>query len=232
MELEKFGSFVAERRRELGLTQKELASKIQVTDKAVSKWERGLGFPDINLVEPLAQGLEVSIVELMKSERIENRNITVEDASAVLADSLETTDKVEKGKRKRTRTALLVMTGFLLSLFLWAAWLVHHPRIDIPYSGKLEHPPVISVGNYFGIREPEIIRRRYQLWQSEVSAQYLMLEAYYEDYDVDYETWYEDGATVLRYTGSGVRKSTGEREEIDWVNRLDFKLYGVPEKDG
>ena len=51
------------------MTQKDLAAKIQVTDKAVSKWERGLGFPDINTIEDLADALDVSIMELMKSER-------------------------------------------------------------------------------------------------------------------------------------------------------------------
>ncbi|MBP3234767.1 MAG: helix-turn-helix transcriptional regulator [Eubacterium sp.] len=68
MDAEKFGRFVADRRKNLNMTQKELAAKIHVTDKAVSKWERGLGFPDINIIEVLADALEVSITELMKSE--------------------------------------------------------------------------------------------------------------------------------------------------------------------
>ena len=71
MDAIKFGCFVAERRKELKMTQKDLAAKIQVTDKAVSKWERGLGFPDINTIEDLADALDVSIMELMKSERKE-----------------------------------------------------------------------------------------------------------------------------------------------------------------
>lgn len=65
MDVNKFGCFVAERRKKLNMTQKDLATKIQVTDKAVSKWERGLGFPDINTIEPLADALDVSIIELM-----------------------------------------------------------------------------------------------------------------------------------------------------------------------
>lgn len=72
MDANKFGCFVAERRKELKMTQKDLAAKIQVTDKAVSKWERGLGFPDINTIEDLADALDVSIMELMKSERKTN----------------------------------------------------------------------------------------------------------------------------------------------------------------
>ena len=50
------------------MTQAELAGKINVTDKAVSRWERGLGFPDINTLEPLPDALEIGVVELMRSE--------------------------------------------------------------------------------------------------------------------------------------------------------------------
>ncbi|MBU3806098.1 MAG: helix-turn-helix domain-containing protein [Candidatus Fournierella pullistercoris] len=58
---------LSSRRKAKGLTQKQLADRLSVTDKAVSKWERGLGFPDIKLLEPLSQALDVSILELMRS---------------------------------------------------------------------------------------------------------------------------------------------------------------------
>ena len=54
MDSQKFGAFISELRKERGWTQLELAQKLNVTDKAVSKWERGAGFPDIKLIEPLA----------------------------------------------------------------------------------------------------------------------------------------------------------------------------------
>lgn len=67
MDSKKFGAFIAAQRKAKGLTQKQLADRLSVTDKAVSKWERGLGFPDIKLLEPLSQALDVSILELMRS---------------------------------------------------------------------------------------------------------------------------------------------------------------------
>ena len=57
MDAKKFGAFISERRKEQHMTQAGLAGKIGVTDKAVSRWERGLGFPDINTMEPLATAL-------------------------------------------------------------------------------------------------------------------------------------------------------------------------------
>ena len=69
MDNEKFGAFVAQQRRALGLTQKELARQLHLTDKAVSKWERGLSFPDIAVLEPLAEALKVTVAELLRGRR-------------------------------------------------------------------------------------------------------------------------------------------------------------------
>ena len=112
MDANKFGCFVAERRKELKMTQKDLATKIQVTDKAVSKWERGLGFPDINTIECLADALNVSIIELMKSER-ETENVAIDEA--VVVDVLDMAEK--EGQKKQTRILIiLLITTFLCAL--------------------------------------------------------------------------------------------------------------------
>ena len=70
MDSQKFGTFIAQCRKDKKMTQADLAAKLNVTDKAISRWERGVGFPDINTIEPLAAALDVSVAELMKSERI------------------------------------------------------------------------------------------------------------------------------------------------------------------
>jgi len=67
---EQFGLFVAALRKEKGLMQKELAEKLYVSDKAVSKWERGLSIPDVTLLVPLAEILGVSVTELLECRRI------------------------------------------------------------------------------------------------------------------------------------------------------------------
>lgn len=74
MDNKKIGNFIRNLRKEIGLTQKELAEKIGVTDRAISKWERGLGCPDISLLEDVAKILNVSILELLKGEHIDNKD--------------------------------------------------------------------------------------------------------------------------------------------------------------
>ncbi len=65
MDREMLGRFIAQRRKELDLTQRQLAEALHVTDKAVSKWERGAGCPDISLLEPLAEALGLSVDQLL-----------------------------------------------------------------------------------------------------------------------------------------------------------------------
>ena len=69
MSIEKMGQFIAELRKSQQMTQKELAGKLNITDKAVSKWERGLSYPDISLLRPLAENLGVTPGELLNCER-------------------------------------------------------------------------------------------------------------------------------------------------------------------
>lgn len=69
MDSKVFGKFIARIRKEKNMTQADLAERIGVTDKAVSRWERGVGFPDINTLEPLARALDISILELMRSQK-------------------------------------------------------------------------------------------------------------------------------------------------------------------
>lgn len=66
----KFGAFIAQLRREKGLTQKELAQQLFLSDKAVSKWETGASIPDTALLMPLAELLGVSVTELLMCERV------------------------------------------------------------------------------------------------------------------------------------------------------------------
>lgn len=69
MNCEKIGKFIATSRKQKGLTQTELADRLNITDRAVSKWERGKGCPDISLLEDLSKILDVSIIELLRGEK-------------------------------------------------------------------------------------------------------------------------------------------------------------------
>lgn len=70
------GDFIKKQRTEKNLTQKQLAEKLGVTDKAVSRWETGKGFPDVSLLIPLSEALEISVNEILLGEKIEEEKKT------------------------------------------------------------------------------------------------------------------------------------------------------------
>ena len=108
-----FGRFVAQLRKEQNLTQKELAERLHVTDKAVSKWETGKGFPDLKLLDPLAQVLNVSLVELLQGERTPSPTLTKEEAGQAAVQAMEQSQKAT------ARRYLKLLRWLLTGIALW-----------------------------------------------------------------------------------------------------------------
>ena len=150
----KFGAFLAQLRKEKGLTQKELADRLSVTDKAVSKWETGKGFPDLKLMEPLAQELDVSLVELLQGERQQTDTLTAEQAEQVVKQAMERSERVTARKHlKLFRWTLgAIGVGCILELlpYMWGIAM----RIDLALMqngdmgiiGGADGPTAIIVG--------------------------------------------------------------------------------------
>ena len=78
MNAEYTGKKIAELRKEKGLTQKDLAEKLNVTDKAVSKWERGINFPELTVMENLAEALDTTVVDLLSLEKATSEEVVEE----------------------------------------------------------------------------------------------------------------------------------------------------------
>lgn len=91
------GCFIAQLRKELGLTQKELAEKLEVTDKAISRWETGKGLPDASLLKPLAEIFGVSVGELLSGKRLDDSQIKSQTDHIIL-ESLSYEESQEKWK--------------------------------------------------------------------------------------------------------------------------------------
>lgn len=134
IDLERFGIFVTQLRSEKGMTQKALADKLYVSNKAVSKWENGLSLPDIGLLEPLAEILEVTVAELLHGERQADGKLeeqqeepyTVEGLRKWFAESdaaIRVNSEERKAGRKRGIrlyiSAILISGAEVLALYLW-----------------------------------------------------------------------------------------------------------------
>ena len=108
MEQVKTGKFIAKKRKELNLTQEQLAERLGVSNKTISKWETGKCMPDYAVVKNLCEELKVSVSELMDGEETDDSSVRVYDDEQIL-DLLRRTQELEKQKVMLTGVILIVM---------------------------------------------------------------------------------------------------------------------------
>lgn len=109
----KTGIFISKLRKEKGLTQKELGNILYVTDKAVSKWERGLSLPDITILTKLAETLNVEVIDILNGEKTNKKDVDVEKLIE------ETTIKLkqkQQTKIKKLLTIIIIIIVILISI--------------------------------------------------------------------------------------------------------------------
>ena len=116
MDTKKIGRFIAENRKVKKLTQTELAERLGVSDKTVSRWENGNYMPDLSLLQPLSEELGITLNELLSGEYIKQEHVA-EKAEASLASTLEYSDR--KIKKSRLKVYLTMVGGVYGLLFVW-----------------------------------------------------------------------------------------------------------------
>ena len=128
MDKERFGAFIAEKRKALNMTQKELADRLMVSDKAVSKWERGLSFPDITLIEPLAKILSVSLTEMIEGkDKMTEEKYTKEEVDEIIKKTMEVGNEdkiIERSVRLSERIIVAVCLTLAVGLEMLVLYLV------------------------------------------------------------------------------------------------------------
>ena len=149
MDPKEFGAFIQARRKELGMNQNQLAEKLHVTAKAVSRWERGVGFPSIELLRPLADALQITIAELMQSKLL-GQEIPKEEAARLVTQTVETIQKQEALTQKR-KLILYGGYGVFLLMYLFLNRVGMKLRFESRWTGLL----VVEIGFFiwwFGTR--------------------------------------------------------------------------------
>ena len=113
MNQEKIGKFILKLRREKNMTQQELADKIGVTDRAISKWENGRGLPDLSLMMPLCKELGITINELISGEQIEK-----EDYQSKLEENIFKTIDYTNRKFANKNKIFKIVVGTIITIVL------------------------------------------------------------------------------------------------------------------
>ena len=149
MNYDKIGSFIQQKRKDKTLTQKQLAEKLGVTDRAISKWERGQGCPDVSILEVLSKELGCSILELLKGREIENKVIPVTEADDYVRDSMNISKQTTKQRIISSFNKIIVGSVIFISILL-----LYFNIIQIIYVNK-EY--TLSIGRETNKRITEIV---------------------------------------------------------------------------
>jgi len=107
MDPKKTGTIILEARKKLNMTQKDLADKLYVSDKAVSKWERGLCFPDISVLIPLTEILNISLYDLLRGEKMNKKEVE---------ETLKNTINYSNSELKRKKKKYMTMCSIVIAI--------------------------------------------------------------------------------------------------------------------
>lgn len=109
MDPKKTGIIISDARKKLKMTQKDLADKLYVSDKAVSKWERGLCFPDISVLIPLTEILNISLYDLLRGEKVNKKEVE---------ETIKNTINYSNNEIKRKKKKYITISSIIISIIV------------------------------------------------------------------------------------------------------------------
>ena len=230
MNQEKIGKFIAQLRKEKNMTQLELAEKLGITDRAISKWENGRGMPDLSNIQLLCEILDISINELLNGERIKE-NQYQEKSEEIIVDTINYTENKLKKSKTKFVTIFVVIVLIVLSVVLLFNIDITRMRNNEPVFfstwGFDYVPPInleedkimLAIENYLVTRN-ECNSKRYNNEKWFVSLRTYLIEEYneYTSYNIYAwaleESYYYENAQINQ--GSGM--STPYKFVVEKVN--------------
>ena len=131
MNLTKIGKFIAEQRKNKKLTQEQLAEKLGINNRTISRWENGINMPDASLYKKICEVLEISIEELINGEKTNKENIRQSYEKALIT----TVDNNKKQERKINKLLRILALAVLVSIISIIIIIIYYnkkyPKIDI-----------------------------------------------------------------------------------------------------
>ena len=249
MDQEKIGKFIFELRKEKKMTQQELADKIGVTDRAISKWENGRGMPDLSLMRPLCDVLGITLNELISGERIDKKEYQKKSEENII-NTINYSNKKTKFFK--------IFLGCLITIFLI---LVLMFVIDVRRMNKNEEvvfstwgfdyfPAInlndeeieIAVKNYL-VSKGDEESKRYEDSKTFVSMRVFLIEENEKEEKYNIYAWvlegkyYLDGDEIKQDSGSSipykfvVKKIDNQFKVVDYKIPRDGSYYPKDIKD-
>lgn len=217
MNQEKIGKFIKEMRKKQNLTQEQLAEKLEVTSKSISRWENGKTMPDYSILKPLCKALDISVNELFNGEKISKDNI-IEEYDNNLVKVLKEYKSMKKAKN-------ILIFAFLIILYLFVhVFLIFGVPVIFSNNAKVEiNADVSKYNEYIGLNAKKEYQNKWNM-NEEIFPSNITPEMNILDYKmVYYNPW---DAQYLSYLVVDYDEEDYEKE----VNRLNN--YGIEDYIG
>lgn len=221
MNQEKIGKFIATLRKEKNMTQEELAEKLGVNNRTISRWENGNNMPDYSIVKDLCNILGISVNELINGERIKKDKL-VEEYDDNLVNVL-----IEYKKMKEQKTILLIILCYVAAMFIQSFLLLGFVYFSYTTSKEEVNTDISKYNNYIGENAKEIYRNKWdmneEIFPNNISdnmnvKDYKMV--YYNPWDAQYLSY-----LVVEYEEEDYIKEVKRLKDYESTEYLGY--YGV-----
>ena len=215
MNSQKTGQLIAQQRGALGLTQKQLASQLHISDRTVSRWERGVGFPDLSLLEPLADALGLSVIELLRGEHLPPEQQPTPQTEHTARDVLNSAGEMVRKTARRFRWLLTALAALVVA---------YVPETITAAQAVATCPDcLITTGEYELIRE--------LLEQEEITAHFADGATF--SFDMSFSSQYQDRVQVNgQHPGYFTISILGWNLYVDYGTCMDGRVLQVYTPDG
>ena len=224
MTKEQLGKFIAQQRKLLDMTQKDLAARLHITDKAVSKWERGLSYPDVTLLEPLAEVFGLGVEELVACKEKEE-----EEAVTALMDISKDSLRRERLRGSRRLVGVLVLALLTAILVLYVTTI---DRVIQEYTTVFWYETVGEEHYIYLEKEEHLLKLRceeeiFERIKADQEALEYRRELYYMDYTWNKRTYEGTLKSCREDTEYSAVSGLDEIEMFDWTHGCIFGEYGI-----
>lgn len=240
MDQEKIGKFILELRKDKKMTQQELADKIGVTDRAISKWENGRGMPDISLMKPLCEILDITLNELISGEKIDKKEYQKKSDENILK-TIKYTNKKTNFFKKFLICLISVFLILILMFIIDVRKMNQNEEVVFSTWGFDYFPAInlndeeieIAVRNYL-IEKGDNESKHYDGEKTFVSMRVFLLDEVTKDDHYNFYAWVLEGKYYLE--NNEIKESSGSSIPYKFViKKKDGKFivvdYKIP-RDG
>jgi len=250
MNQEKIGKFILELRKEKNMTQQELADKIGVTDRAISKWENGRGMPDLSLLRPLCKELGITINELISGEKINSKNYQDKLEENIFNTIDYTNKKINKIFKIIITTIIVSIISLVIMFFIDVSRMNQNKPVVFSTWGY-QYVPAIDLHEdeiYLAIKEYLVNKgdnetKHHEGEKTFVSMRVYLIEEKEKDKNYNIYSWvleekyYLDNNEIKQDSGSSipykfvVKKINDKYVVIDWKIPRDGSYYAEDMKN-